>query len=112
SRSILEGVIFNLAHFVQIVQNTSGQKASDIVLSGNGFRDPLAAPILAAVVDGSVWMPEATGLASLRGSAICALRAMGLPTPPIQASVVSPLADAKFRNSYRMIKSFREKIPS
>src|SRR5262249_1167824 len=44
--SILQGVIFNLAHYVEIVQQTSGKTATDLVLSGNGFLDPKAAPIL------------------------------------------------------------------
>jgi sugar (pentulose or hexulose) kinase len=107
SRSVLEGVIFNLAYFVEIVQNTSGQKASDIVLSGNGFRDPLAAPMLAAVLDAAVWMPSHAGLASLRGSGVCTLRAFGLPVPELQTTVVTPLEDPKIRERYRRYQSFR-----
>jgi gluconokinase len=107
SRSVLEGMIFNLAYFVEIVQNTSGQKASDIVLSGNGFRDPLAAPILAATVDAAVWMPSHAGFASLRGSGICALRAFGLPVPELQATLVTPLEDPRIRERYGRYKYFR-----
>src|SRR5207244_6661033 len=95
SRSILEGVVFNLAHFVEIVQNTSGMKASGVVLSGNGFLDPFAAPILATIVDTAVWMPLRPGLASLRGSGICALRALGAPVSPLNSKVVPPLVDTK-----------------
>ena len=107
SRSILEGAVFNLAHFVDIVQSTSGMKASDVILSGNGFLEPLAAPILATIVDASVWMPLNPGLASLRGSGICALRALGAPEPPLQSKRVPPMADAKIRERYRQYRSLR-----
>jgi gluconokinase len=106
-RSVLEGVVFNLAHFVEIVQNTSGSKASEIVLSGNGFRDALAAPLLATVIDAAVSAPSQTGLASLRGSAICASRALGLPVAPLERKVVSPLDDTKIRDRYRQYRSLR-----
>jgi gluconokinase len=111
ARSILEGVIFNLAHFVEIVQTTSGRKASDIVLSGNGFRDPLAAPLLASVVNATVWAPSQPGLASLRGSAICALRALGIPVPGLQTTAVLPFKDAKIRDRYREYRFFRALHP-
>jgi gluconokinase len=107
SRSILEGVIFNLAYFVELVQNTSGQKASHIFLSGNGFRDPLAAPILASVMDASVCIPSRAGLASLRGSGICALRGLGLPAPEFQATAVAPLEKTRIRERYRQYESLR-----
>ena len=107
SRSILEGVVFNLAHFVEIVQSTSGLKASDVILSGNGFLEPLAAPILATIIEASVWMPLNPGLASLRGSAICALRALGAPEPPFQSKRVLPVADAKIQERYRQYRSLR-----
>jgi gluconokinase len=107
ARSILEGVVFNLAHYVEIVQQTSGKKALEVVLSGNGFLDPLAAPILATVVDASVLMPEHPGLASLRGSAICALRESGIPVPPLKSKVVPPLASTNIRERYRQYRSLR-----
>ena len=43
----------------------------------NGFLHPLAAPILASVVDAAVRMPPQPGLASLRGAGVCALHALG-----------------------------------
>ena len=110
SRSILEGVVFNLAHFVDIVQNTSGIKPSDIVLSGNGFLHPLAAPILAAVVDAAVWMPGQPGLASLRGAGICALRALGAPVPPLKAKSVAPLEDTKIPKRYEQYRNLRGSV--
>jgi gluconokinase len=109
SRSILEGVVFNLAHFVEIVQNTSAMKASDVVLSGNGFLDPHAAPILATIVDAAIWLPSQPGLASLRGSSICALRALAAPVPSLKLKVVQPLVDKKIRDRYRHYRSLRSR---
>jgi gluconokinase len=109
SRSILEGVVFNLAHFVDIVQNSSGIKPSDIVLSGNGFLHPLAAPLLAAVVDAAVWLPAQPGLASLRGSGVCALRALSAPIPSLQAREIAPLEDPKIHDRYRQYRSLRQR---
>jgi gluconokinase len=110
SRSILEGVIFNLAHFIDIVQSGSGEKASDLVLSGNGFLQPMTAPILAAVVGLPVWMPSVPGLASLRGAAICALRALGISFPRLSLSRVSPLADPNIVRRYEEYRSIRGRI--
>src|SRR6266566_4268672 len=99
SRSILEGVIFNVAYFVDIVQSTSCHKAPEIVLSGNGFLHSLAAPLLATVVDPTVRMPSQPGLTSLRGAGVSALRALGPPIPSLRAEIVRPLADLKIRVS-------------
>jgi gluconokinase len=107
SRSIFEGVVFNLAHFIEIVQNTSEQKASDVVLSGNGFRHPLAAPTLAAVTGIPVSIPGTPGVASLRGAAICGLRALGQPVPPLAAERISALADPAVVERYRDYRRFR-----
>jgi gluconokinase len=107
SRSILEGVVFNLAHFADIVQSTSGIKPSDIVLSGNGFLDPLAAPVLATIVDATVWMPLEPGLASLRGSGVCALRALGGPIPSLRAEKVEPVEDPKVMERYHQYRNLR-----
>jgi len=107
SRSILEGVVFNLAHFVEIVQNTSGEKASDLVLSGNGFLNPLAAPILAAVAGITVLMPGNPGLASLRGAGVCALRALGQPIPSLAAERVPPLADPAVPGRFGLYRRYR-----
>ena len=107
SRSILEGVIFNMAYFVDIVQSTSGEKPSDIVLSGNGFLHPLGAPTLAAVVNAAVWMPSQPGLASLRGAGICALRALKMSIPPLKAEMVSPLEDSRVHDRYRRYRQLR-----
>jgi gluconokinase len=107
SRSILEGVIFNVAYFADIVQNTSGEKPSDIVLSGNGFLHPLAPSTLAAVADATAWMPSQPGLATLRGAGVCALRALHIPVPPLKADMVPPLKDSKVHDRYRKYRQLR-----
>lgn len=106
-RSIVEGVIFNLAHFLEIVQDASGIPAAELVLSGNGFLHPLAAAILASLVRIPVWMPEQPGLISLRGVAICARRAMGEPVPELHLRRISPLSDAKLSQRYGQYRRFR-----
>ena len=110
SRSILEGVVFNLAHFVEIVQVTSGTRASEVVLSGNGFLDPMTAPILAGIVDAAVWMPAQPGLASLRGSGVCALRALSGEAPALKTSRVAPLEHPKISDRYRRYRELRAGI--
>jgi gluconokinase len=107
SRSILEGVIFNLAHFVEIVQKTSRTDASSLVLSGNGFLHPLAAPLFAAVGGVPVFMPENSGVMSLRGAAVCALRAMGSTVPPLKSRQIAPLTDPKILARYAEYRRFR-----
>ncbi len=105
--SILEGVMFNLAHYVEIVQRTSRKTATDLVLSGNGFLDQETAPILANVVRLATWTPTTPGLASLRGAGICALRALGEPTPGLSVDRVSPLTDARLLQRYRDYRRLR-----
>jgi len=108
SRSILEGVIFNLAHFIEIVRMTSGVTPTDLVLSGNGFLDPLAAPILSAVAGIRTLLPRTPGLASLRGAAICALRALRKPVvPPLQVDEVSPLKQSTLVQRYQVYRHLR-----
>src|SRR5262245_31904370 len=105
--SILEGVIFNLAHYVDIVQQTSGKTATDLVLSGNGFLDRKAAPIFAKVVHPSTWMLPTPGLASLRGAGICALRALGEPTPALTVNRIPSAVDAGLLQRYREYRRLR-----
>ena len=109
-RSIVEGVVFNLAHFVEILRQTSGEAASDLVLSGNGFLHPDAAPILATVTSIATWMPQIPGLASLRGAGICALRALGAPVPPLELIRVSALGDTKIMNRYHEYRRLRAAV--
>jgi gluconokinase len=111
ARSVLEGVVFNLAHFLEIVQQTSHEAATDIVLSGNGFLHPLAAPTLAKISGIATWMPPMPGLASLRGAAICALRAFGQPVPVLNLERVSALNDAKLTARYADYRQLRQTRP-
>ncbi len=108
SQSVVEGVIFNLAYLVEILRTAPGARA--IVLSGNGFLRPLAAPLFAAVAGIPVSMPSAPGLASLRGAAICASRAIGSPVPQLETHLVSPLTDSHIPERYAEYKRIR-KIP-
>jgi gluconokinase len=81
-RSVMEGVLFNLAQYVEVVEKSSGVRANQIVLSGNGFMDPAVAPVLSALVKKETLLPESSGLGTLRGAAICAWRALGYDATP------------------------------
>jgi gluconokinase len=107
SRSILEGVVFNLAHFAEIVQEASKKRAAELVLSGNGFLDPLAASILAEVVGIPVSIPAEPGLASLRGAAVCSLRALSQPVPRLKLDPISATPDPAVVKRYGDYRRFR-----
>jgi len=109
SRSVLEGVIFNLAHFVDIVQTASAERATDLILSGNGFLHPAAAPMLAAVASVNTWAPRIPGFASLRGAGVCALRALGVAIPELEVALISPLADPNISKRYRDYRKLRSR---
>jgi gluconokinase len=106
-RSILEGVIFNIADFIAIIECASGKTATDLVLSGNGFLHPMAGPILAAVTGKSTSMPAKPGLASLRGAGICALRALGQAAPALIVNAVRPATDSKMLDRQREYRRLR-----
>jgi gluconokinase len=110
SRSILEGVLFNLAHFVEIVQRTSGVNATALVLSGNGFLHPDAGPILAGTTGVPTWTPQPPGLASLRGAGISALRAFDQPVPELRSERVFPLHDPKIERRYAHYRRLRSQV--
>lgn len=112
ARSIVEGIVFNLAYYVEILQRTSMEKPSVVVLSGNGFLHPLAPRILASVVAAPVRMPAAPGLATMRGAGICALRALGSTIPRLQADVVEPLDDSRITERYARYKMLRLSVSS
>jgi len=77
SRAVAEGVLFNIAQYVEVVERESGAPAEQIILSGNAFQDPLVAELLASLLGRELVMPESAGLATLRGTAIYAWRALG-----------------------------------
>jgi sugar (pentulose or hexulose) kinase len=97
--------VFNLAYFLEIIQQASEVKAADIVLSGNGFLYPATASLLATVAGINTWMPNAPGLGSLRGAAMCALRALGQPSPSLELTRVSVLNDATLFGALQRIPS-------
>jgi gluconokinase len=77
ARAVTEGVVFNLAQYVEIVERQSGSVARDVVLSGNGFQDGSIARLLASLLGRDLAMPKSAGLATLRGAAIYAWQALG-----------------------------------
>jgi gluconokinase len=87
-RAVVEGVLFNLAQYVEVIEESSGIRAEQIVLSGNGFLDPGVAPILAALVSRETLLPESSGLGTLRGTAVYAWRAIGHDAIPSIGQVV------------------------
>jgi sugar (pentulose or hexulose) kinase len=109
-RSIVEGVAFNLGLFVEILQETSHLSPSEIVLSGNGFLNNPASQILASVAGMPVSIPADPGVASLRGSAVCALHALGLNVPSLRTKSVSPLTDDRITARYKQYKELRRQI--
>jgi sugar (pentulose or hexulose) kinase len=81
--------LFNIAQYVETIERESGFTAEEIVLSGNGFRDPLLAPLLATILRRELLHPAAAGLGSLRGAAVCAWRALGHDASPALESLLA-----------------------
>jgi sugar (pentulose or hexulose) kinase len=90
--SVLEGVLFNLAQYVGVIEKNSGVRASQFVLSGNGFLDPAVAPVLAALLSRDTLQPASSGFGTLRGAAVCAWRALGYDATPSIASLLNEAA--------------------
>jgi gluconokinase len=113
SRAVAEGVLFNIAQYVEVVQQESGVQAEEIVLSGNGFREPGLASLLASILGRELLQPASAGLASLRGAAICAWRALGHdPTPAIEKELadavhVTAVADPALADRFARFKTLR-----
>ena len=112
AQSVLEGVLYNLAHYVEILEQTSEEQSSDIVLSGNGFLQPQAAPLLASVLRKRVWLPREPGLASLRGAGICGLRALNAPVPALEAELVTASGDPGIPGRFERYKELRSAVSS
>jgi gluconokinase len=112
--SIVDGVVFNLAHYVEILQTASGQGAAQAVLSGNGFLNVAACETIAAVLDAEVVRPADQGLASLRGAAVCGFQALGVDvTPALQRLMDTaerlPKADTpQIRERYARYRAIRK----
>jgi len=82
SRAVAEGVLFNIAQYVEVLERQSGVRARDIVLSGNAFQDPMLGGLLASVLGRELMLPQSAGLATLRGTAVHAWQALGHDVAP------------------------------
>jgi gluconokinase len=113
-RSVLEGVLFNLAQYVEVIGRNSGVRANQFVLSGNGFLDPAAAPVLATLLSGDTLQPESSGLGTLRGAAVCAWRALGYDATPAitrllnEAAVIPPVRISGLDERFARFKQLRK----
>ena len=113
-RSVLEGVLFNLAQYVEVIEKCSGVRANQFVLSGNGFLDPAVAPVLAALLSRDTLQPAASGLGTLRGAAVCAWRALGYDaTPALEnllngAELVAPVRVPGLDERFARFKQLRK----
>lgn len=113
SLAAAEGVLFNLAQYVEVIERESGVRASEIVLSGNGFLDPLLPAWLASLLGRELLHPSSAGLATLRGAAVCAWRALGHDALPAlegmieRAKVVKPDVDERLFQRFETFKRLR-----
>ena len=107
-------MLFNLAQYVEVIERESGVVAGQVVLSGNGFREPLLAPLLASILGRELLHPAAAGLATLRGAAVCAWRALGHdPGPALErmietAEVVKAAPDDALSGRFERFKALRK----
>lgn len=113
SRAVAEGVLFNIAQYVDVIERESGIAAENLVLSGNGFREPLLAPLLASILGRELLHPESAGLATLRGAAVYAWRAIGHDARPAlereleMALRVKPRRDSSLADRFHCFKELR-----
>jgi len=115
AQAVTDGVVFNLAHYVDILRETSGQAFSQVVLSGNGFLNRSAAERLAAVLSAQVLLPKNQGLASLRGAAAIGFRGMSVdPSSAVEdivsnSEVISAAFPAETRRRYERYRELRRR---
>ena len=113
ARAAAEGVLFNLAQYVEVIERESAVVAEQVVLSGNGFRDPVLAPLLASVLRRELVHPVDAGLATLRGAAVYAWKALGhdasaaLERVVETAAVVKPEVDDALLARFEKFKAIR-----
>jgi gluconokinase len=104
SRAVAEGVLFNIAQYVEVVESQSGVAAREIVLSGNAFQDSTLSHLLASILGRELLVPPSAGVATLRGAAVYGWRALGHDvasvlnddierSPRMQALPSSPVAE-------------------
>ncbi len=110
-RAVVEGLAFHLAVYVEQVDRVSGLCSDTAVLSGNGFMQPALASLLASVIPQRTRIPDATGLATLRGAARCAFRGLGTSTDDAmerilrEATTPATVSDSAFRERFEKFKS-------
>jgi gluconokinase len=113
SRAVAEGVLFNIAQYVEVNERESGSSASEIVLSGNGFRDGFLQSLFASILGRELLNPDTAGLASLRGAAVYAWRALGhdasssLEKLLASAQRVTPTNDPALTERFARFKELR-----
>ena len=113
ARAVAEGVLFNLAQYVEVVESQSGVTANEIILSGNGFLDPVLPSLLATVLGRELLQPQNSGLATLRGAAVYAWLALGHAATPalernlVEAVVVKPATDSSLDERFARFKQLR-----
>ena len=116
-QAVAEGVVFNLAQYLEILQNTTGVPPRQVVISGNGFHEAYVASALATVVKADVLRPRSFGVATSRGLAMTAWRAIGRDVGAAMeallagASRVSPLEDAAIERRFARYKQLRARVP-
>lgn len=116
SRAVAEGVLFNIAQYVEVIERESGIAADEIVLSGNAFQDSLLASLLASLLGRELLQPESAGLATLRGAAIYAWRSMGHDARPAleqdiaNATRVRSVQDSALVERFSRFKELRHGI--
>ncbi len=110
-RAVVEGLAFHLAVYVEQVDRVSGLCSDTAVLSGNGFMEPALASLLASVIPQRIRIPHAAGLATLRGAARCAFRALGTSTEGamerilLEATTPGTVSDSALRERFEKFKS-------
>ena len=110
-RAVVEALAFHLAIYVEQVDGVSGLASDTAVLSGNGFKQPALASLLASVIPQRTRIPTAPGLATLRGAARCAFRAMETSTDAAmegilqEAATPASISDPALRERFKRFKS-------
>ena len=105
-QSVVDGVVFNLAHYVAMVERASGVPTRQAILSGNGFLNPATVQTLAALLDAEVRLPSNQGMATLRGAALCGLRGLGVDASAAVEEIVSSAAVISPNNADVIRKRF------
>ena len=106
SRAVAEGVLFNIAQYVETIERESGIAAEEIILSGNGFREPLLAPVLATLLRRELLQPKDAGLGSLRGAAVYAWRGLGHDAAPAIEAMLSDAERVEPGKDFALIDRF------